>query len=138
MSSKTCSTCGIEKTIIEFSVVKYRLTGSGVRGSCKECEKKRKQAQYTENREYYRNRKLKRLFGITQADYLNMLEAQNGRCAICGTDVPGGNGAFHVDHCHTANNVRGLLCHKCNVGLGLFNDNISSLSSAILYLSNHS
>ena len=66
-----------------------------------------------------------------------MLEAQNGRCKICGTDTPMGNGAFHVDHCHMTNKVRGLLCHKCNVGLGHFNDNISLLSTAILYLNEH-
>ena len=66
-----------------------------------------------------------------------MLEAQNGRCKICGTDTPMGTGAFHVDHCHMTNKVRGLLCHKCNVGLGHFNDNISLLSTAILYLNEH-
>jgi len=66
-----------------------------------------------------------------------MLEAQNGRCKICGTDAPNGMGTFHVDHCHITSKVRGLLCHKCNVGLGHFNDNISILSAAILYLNEH-
>jgi len=41
----------------------------------------------------------------------------------------------HLDHCHTTGKIRGFLCQKCNHGLGLFNDSIQALKSAIEYLS---
>ena len=56
-------------------------------------------------------------------DYKRILSEQGGRCAVCGTDKPGGHGSFHVDHDHETSAVRGLLCGKCNMGLGLLGDN---------------
>lgn len=64
-----------------------------------------------------------------------LLEAQDNRCAICGTDEPGGRGdGFVVDHCHSTGRIRGLLCSACNTGLGLFKDNAETLAKAIKYL----
>ena len=39
-----------------------------------------------------------------------------------------------VDHCHTSNEVRGILCLKCNMALGNFKDSIENLQNAIKYL----
>lgn len=39
-----------------------------------------------------------------------------------------------VDHCHTCGMLRGILCRKCNLGLGWFNDSIECLRAAIQYL----
>jgi hypothetical protein len=81
---------------------------------------------------------LKRTYGITYADYLRMLEAQNKVCAIC--KRPGFTMAEHhslllvVDHCHSTGDVRGLLCHNCNRALGLMQDSVESLKTAIAYL----
>ena len=75
-----------------------------------------------------------RSFGLTQDQYDTMLTGQNSSCAICHTSEPGGWGTFHIDHCHTTGKVRGLLCHHCNVGLGHFRDDPTSLSRAIAYL----
>jgi hypothetical protein len=48
---------------------------------------------------------------------------------------PGGKGErWHIDHCHTSNRVRGLLCHNCNVGIGNFKDAPDLLRSAAAYL----
>ena len=68
-----------------------------------------------------------------------MFEEQGGRCAICSTEEPGGNGNhFSVDHNHKTGKVRALLCNHCNTGLGKFQDDPDLLRIAQLYLLNHS
>ena len=89
--------------------------------------------------EYHRNYHLKRRYGITVEEYDELLEAQGHRCKICRTDDPGGrNARFHVDHCHTTNKVRGLLCSRCNQAIGLFDESVLVLESAIKYLNEKS
>jgi hypothetical protein len=81
---------------------------------------------------------LRHKYGIDLPDYERMYAEQQGCCKICGTDKPGQNQnssySFHVDHCHKTGKVRGLLCDKCNRGLGYFNDNPLLLQQAIAYL----
>src|SRR5208282_181641 len=81
-----------------------------------------------------RNQRLMLKFGITQADYDRMLESQDGKCLICGANRPGDRDNFSVDHCHLTGIVRGLLCTKCNRGLGCFNDLPGLLRKAADYL----
>jgi hypothetical protein len=82
---------------------------------------------------YYR-----REFGIDLDQYNVMLDYQNDACAICGLPetykTKGNIKNLAVDHCHTTNKIRGLLCVKCNTALGKFNDDIDILASAISYL----
>lgn len=80
-----------------------------------------------------RERHLQKTFGITLADYVRMLEEQGFGCGICG-DAPPEGGSFHVDHDPRSGRVRGLLCVRCNNGLGQFRDTSSLLRSAIDYL----
>lgn len=79
-----------------------------------------------------------RTYGITQEDYDQLFEKQNGRCAICGefetSKVYGKIRTLSVDHNHETGKVRGLLCHKCNTMLGSSKDNIHILEKAILYM----
>lgn len=81
---------------------------------------------------------LKKSYGITEADYEQMLVAQGGKCAICQTSDPlvrsGADARWHVDHDHETGTVRGLLCFKCNAGLGHFSDNVEALRRAVNYL----
>jgi hypothetical protein len=78
---------------------------------------------------------MKQQYGITVEDYDVMLTSQNGGCAICGAEKPGGRTRyFAVDHCHATGDVRGLLCTKCNRGLGLFNDDTGRMERAVKYL----
>ena len=78
---------------------------------------------------------LAKLYGITLADYDAMLAAQSGQCAICSAGEPGGNAKnWHVDHDHSTGRVRGLLCTRCNIGLGYFQDDPARLASALGYL----
>ena len=74
-------------------------------------------------------------YKISLDDYDAMMKVQGGVCKICGTDNPNGPGRFHVDRNHTTGKVRGLLCNKCNLGLGAFNDDINILAKSIQYLS---
>ena len=67
--------------------------------------------------------------------YLDLVLEQNNRCKLCGTDIPGDKRKhFTVDHDHQTGKVRGLLCSKCNQGLGCFKDQKDLLVKAILYL----
>lgn len=75
-------------------------------------------------------------FGITKAEYERLLEAQGGVCAICGGTEPGyGFTRLLIDHNHTTNALRGLLCAACNTGLGNFREDLSRLRVALTYLS---
>lgn len=78
-----------------------------------------------------------RKYGITESDYEDQLQVQQGRCAICRTNTPWTRSSvWHVDHCHSSGAFRGLLCSNCNTGLGQFKDNIEFLKAAIEYLEN--
>ena len=74
---------------------------------------------------------LSRNYGLSESEYLSMIERQGGACAICKrADVD-----LHIDHNHKTSAVRGLLCPPCNWGIGHLQDNIDILRSAIEYLS---
>jgi len=77
-----------------------------------------------------RNDSLIRLYGIGIDEYESMYVDQNGSCAICGEK----RDKLHVDHCHTTDVVRGLLCDGCNKGIGFFQDDPHRLANAAKYL----
>jgi hypothetical protein len=95
------------------------------------------------NPDRFRGVHLKKKFGITAEDYDALLAQQGGKCAICRqrerainakTGLPR---SLAVDHCHSSNRVRSLLCSYCNTGLGSFFDNPDRLRAAIEYLERH-
>lgn len=76
-----------------------------------------------------------RVHGITKAQYDGLFEKQGGCCAICGIhESLAGIKKLAIDHCHTEGHVRGLLCARCNTGLGQFRDSKDLLAKAIEYL----
>jgi hypothetical protein len=80
----------------------------------------------------FRKNWLMKNYGISTAQFDEILASQGGRCAICGG---GGNGkAWHVDHCHETGKVRGVLCAKCNMALGLLGESAARLRAAADYL----
>jgi hypothetical protein len=83
-----------------------------------------------------KNSKLKCLYGIFIEKYEEMLELQNGVCAICG-EVCKIRESLSVDHCHKTNIVRGLLCHSCNTTLGQMKESPEVLRKAAEYLEKH-
>ncbi|WP_129141484.1 endonuclease domain-containing protein [Modicisalibacter coralii] len=70
-------------------------------------------------------------FGLTIEDEVRILEQQGNRCGICGGDSGRG---FDIDHDHATGRFRGLICHRCNKGLGLLGDDIAGLEKALAYL----
>ena len=71
---------------------------------------------------------------VTIEEYETRLRNQKGTCAICETATLPKVGVFHVDHCHTTNAVRGLLCNRCNTGLGMFGESAIVLEKALCYM----
>jgi hypothetical protein len=71
------------------------------------------------------------VYGLELGEYLDMYDAQNGNCDICVEPLKEWG---HIDHCHKTGKVRGILCKQCNFGLGLVDDSVVSLTSAIEYL----
>lgn len=72
------------------------------------------------------------------SDRETLLMKQNYLCAICKTKIAfNGRYSAVVDHNHSTGMSRGVLCHKCNHGLGNFNENTDSLRRAIIYLVKH-
>ena len=90
---------------------------------------------YENNKERVKFNKIKRVYGITKEQYQNMLQQQNFCCAICSSSVETQRDkTLSVDHCHTTGKIRGLLCHFCNTGIGLFKDDQQNLMKAYNYL----
>ena len=140
LSSKKCACCGEVKPTTEFIKRKSREKW-GFNSYCKACKKKKHHEYYLDNTEkckkLARNRDLKK-YGITLEDQEQMLREQNNKCAICGKEIflfgSSKKLTAHVDHDHKTGKVRGLLCDKCNRGLGFFRDNEEYLINAASYL----
>lgn len=106
---KKCTKCGIEKLLSEFSINGLNHLNSW----CKPCKAEG-------------NRKRK--FGLTGPEALQKF---GNRCGICDRIL---GQRFCIDHDHETGEVRGVLCSKCNTGLGLFDDSITMLQLAVDYL----
>lgn len=86
------------------------------------------------NPEKVQSTQLRYLYGITLADKQALFTRQGGKCPICDDPLTTGRTGMQVDHDHETGEVRGLLCHPCNVMLGNFGDDPAILESAIAYL----
>ncbi len=96
--------------------------------------------RYRENnleklRQYHRNNHLSKSYNITQEVYIGLVKKQKNRCSIC-KEIQVKN-QFHVDHNHKTGKVRGLLCGKCNRGIGMLREDIRILENAIAYLQSY-
>lgn len=69
---------------------------------------------------------------IRAGQYDELMQEQKGMCAICKRAATGRS--LEVDHDHATNEIRGLLCHRCNVGIGFLSDSVALLQGAIEYL----
>lgn len=81
-----------------------------------------------------RKMNLKFRYNLTIEQWDEMFAKQGSVCAICKSDTPNGGNGWSTDHCHATGKVRGVLCVKCNRGLGCYNDNPELLRDAAAYL----
>jgi len=130
---KVCTKCGVRKERSEYHKDSSRNDGIGA--YCKECKLKTnnswRKANPEEMKQSQRRTRRKREYGVTREDYEIMLVNQNNECAICKNSI---GYEASVDHDHQTGKVRGLLCGKCNSGIGLLQDNPEILRSAAKYL----
>jgi len=80
--------------------------------------------------------RIKGKYGITHAEYMERIAAQDGKCEIC-KQLPSGKRSkskLHLDHCHTTGQLRGFICGTCNTGLGMAKDSIAILEAMISYI----
>lgn len=68
------------------------------------------------------------------AELIKQIEDHCGRCDICGAEGDGRWKELAIDHCHSTNEFRGMLCSNCNRALGHFRDDIDLLKKAVEYL----
>ena len=133
---KTCTKCKAVKNFTEFH--KGKNYKDGYRTVCKECMSTYSKARNATTQQREKNRAwfYRRKYGISLAQYDEMLTKQGCRCSICNSPDSKRQGQrLMVDHCHETGKVRGLLCNPCNAAIGLLGDNISTLQKAINYLS---
>lgn len=110
---------------------------------------KRLRAAYTKgyrerNKEaiaYHKSNARLRRFGLEPEDLTEMLNNQNFKCKICGEGPLTRNGktnlSSHLDHCHECNQVRALLCKRCNTLLGFIESDFQKFEKAMLYYVDH-
>lgn len=144
---KVCVKCGESKPLSLF----HKRGNNKYRNDCSNCVKEYGKLYRAKNKEIISEKKriyhkinphikrkshLKKEFNLTLEDYTKMLNAQFGKCKICGIDKVDNrqHKHFHIDHNHNTGKIRGLLCSKCNTLLGASKDNIDILKNAIKYL----
>lgn len=84
---------------------------------------------------YLRRYRLKKNYGLSEERYLEMLAAQDEKCACCGDGsffVKSGH--LFVDHDHGTGQIRGLLCRNCNSGIAYLGDSLEGVERARTYL----
>ena len=141
ITSKVCTKCKIAKSTSLFKTSKRNKTGFS--SWCRKCDSEHGNKRYRDVLSKDVNYKYKAhisqvyyFYGITEDDYKELLVKQDYACAICLTHQDELNSRLAVDHCHKTNVIRGLLCGKCNRGLGIFQDSEELLNKAIKYLGN--
>ena len=132
MDTKVCTKCGSEKPLKEFHKDKQKK--DGYYSSCAKCSISQSKLYARAHRKEVRLNNMKYTTGISKEIYAQLSKEQDNVCAICGRSNVDPTRNLSVDHCHDTRLVRGLLCTKCNFGLGYFNDDEVLLLKAIDYL----
>ena len=148
---KTCNKCGEALPLSGFHRDRHQADGHTT--ACKSCRSRQAaawnkahpdrarasvkawRARHPEKAKQRGRRTNVESYGITMADYEDMLAAQGNACAICETSF--GDATPHVDHNHESGRVRALLCLHCNTGIGHLKDSAILLQRAAEYITVH-
>lgn len=130
-----CNRCKEYLPDSSFGSDKSRVSGKSI--YCKKCRARLAKDSRIRKPHIGRNHSRLKRYGISPEQYQKMLDKQNGVCAICESDTPGGGHNYlYIDHSHFDGTIRGLLCRDCNLLLGYAKDNKAILKSGIDYLKN--
>lgn len=144
--TRRCLKCKKTKGVDQFGFA--RAGKFQCRSHCKDCTNKEGKKYWRKNAKRFiergksyraqprikkqiREAHLRRTYKISSEDFRATLDKQGGGCGLCNSKIPGGVGAFHVDHDHRCcpgrkscgKCVRGVLCSRCNHLLGVFENN---------------
>ena len=159
---KTCTRCGEKKNILLFAkkrnhCKKCRSEIQREWSRANPISDEKRKARYEQQKIWKKKNKIlpvhtckkpkkthiEKTYGLSENGYIELLNKQNKKCGICGiteekflltTGIKRKITKFFVDHDHNTNKIRGLLCDKCNRGIGLLNDDIETLKKAVTYL----
>lgn len=98
-----------------------------IRRKWQEANREKINAKNRERKDHRRRLKL----GVDHAAFAARFASQGSRCAICATDKAR---KWALDHDHATGHVRGILCNKCNLGIGLLRDDPAIVKAAAEYL----
>lgn len=103
---------------------------------CVNCHRLRARNYPPPSAEKRKSYNLKTTYGISLESAKWIADEQEWKCAICGIALKLDNARkfFNIDHHHGTGQIRGILCNKCNAGLGYFRDNPRLLRKAATYL----
>lgn len=149
---RICKTCEVNKPNNDFYRSKFNKSKDnklGLFSSCKKCvnirsvkwQKDNLEKHYASRKKWHENNKervresrSKKRHGISLKERKKLFDLQGGLCLICIKKLDFEKNHTHYDHDHKTGKFRGFLCNRCNLGIGLFEDDIKILSSAITYL----
>lgn len=134
--TKTCQVCQVTKPLTDFH---------GAHLTCKSCRSAAKKAEYAAGTSPTRSydgvfrASIKRLYGMTMADYDRMLAGQAYRCAVCRRPETklrrnGQPYRLGVDHDHVTKQPRALLCHRCNHVAWAVEENYTLMPAIVAYV----
>lgn len=140
-SKRTCTKCLSEKGLVFFPKTAFGRTGRDT--ICKKCKyedkKQRHPSKPKKEKVAETPRDYQRLFyrGVSAIAFKAIFDSQNGLCGICEKSMDFLAKDTCLDHDHATGLVRGILCGRCNLGIGHLKDNTEVLHRAISYLEKH-
>lgn len=126
-TNKVCKVCGEDKPIDCFGF--WKTTPDGRNHRCKECC-----ANYSYSKDSRSTTTIASKLKLS-AEEVERIKASMVSCEVCGASKD--DVVLCIDHDHKTGNMRGILCKKCNSGLGFLNDSLETVLALVKYLENN-